>query len=226
MTAAKSAKGVLASLMVLVAGATLLIACGGGQGGLLDTPVATAPTATQTAAPAKTATLAKTTTPAKPTATPKASPTPHALRFAEVTPVAVQLPPGTPVYLTGESNREAEDELRAVLAGAGIPSSVYGLLVLPVTGTNQSILCISTDETSSNAVPQDSTPMLKALVSAPAIKDANITRVNIYYTSQDAQGRLMTLFSIPIDTVRALANGTSLTADMLATIKTDTKRLP
>src|SRR3972149_10254965 len=89
-------------------------------------------------------------------------------------PAKLNLPPDSPATILGDSpNVKATAEVVALLKAAGMGPEVVQALVLPVSGTDKSLLVLRFDEATSAALPDESEGLIEALINSPAAKAAN-----------------------------------------------------
>jgi len=189
---------------VVALGALLIAACGGSSG---SPPPATTPTAgSPEAKPPATALDAK------------------ALEALAAEAVKAPLPSVGGDLLAISPNEEAGKQAAEALRAAGFDLTGATVLVLPIAGTNQSLLVMEFDATasaSSSDAPDDPLPGLKALVDAPAIKAANVTRVVIITHGTDEKGSYVFTMTIPMTAVAAMTSGTLSSTDAIGQMTID-----
>jgi len=126
--------------------------------------------------------------------------------------VRLNLPSGgADALLGGTPNRPAAAEVTAALKGAGFDLRGVEVLVLPLTGLNQSLLVAEFDEAKGASLPADPTKLLVALAKAPAVKAANVTRVAFDVRGSDSKGPYLLTLSLPMTAVDGLmkSNGSA-----------------
>lgn len=152
---------------------------------------------------------------AQPFATVQAAATPRAtasataaprrgLNFADLTPIALNLPPIQGEEL-GSRNVVAEAQVRQAISTVipdlrGVQISVHRWL-----GKTNSLLVVDMDEAAAKRFPSDPNPILKAITASPAIQRYNITEVALLTAGRDNQGTYTITASMSLTTATALA---------------------
>jgi hypothetical protein len=137
-------------------------------------------------------------------------------------PQGADLLGGTPNYAAGEAALAALDlSAQELLAGGG-------LMVLPISGTDQSLLVLAFDAITAGPATTDtlgsveSDAALQKLVNLPELSDANVVRVVILAAGNDDQGDYTMTVTIPWDDfAQAISGPDSLSADAFSRMTFD-----
>jgi hypothetical protein len=136
-------------------------------------------------------------------------------------PLGADLLGGTPNYAAGEAALAALDLSAEEMAGGT-------LMVLPISGTDQSLLVMAFDATTAGLATSDapssveSDAALQKLVNLPELRDANVVRVVILATGTDDQGDYTMTMTIPWDDfATAISGSDSISGDVLSQMTFD-----
>ena len=201
----------VAVLIVLAA-----VACGGGSDepsspvsssgatGQTTSPTSSSGETTSVSSPTVEPSVAATATP-KPTATPE----PDALAlFNAIKPIAPEQT-GNPAddLLGGTPNVLAAEAIAQALAAAGFNLQGITIHVLPVTGTDESLLVLSVHEDQGPSIGDDPDPFISALLDAVDAQPVNVPRMAIHYFGTDDQGPYRITLAAPTQAMRDMASG-------------------
>jgi hypothetical protein len=128
------------------------------------------------------------------------------------------LPPlpteGVDAFLGGSPDAYATAALTLDLEHAGVTLTGITLSVLPVTGTDASLLVMEVDDDSFAAglpTEEEGGDLTTALLASPQLEAASITELVTVYRSEDEEGPFTMTFAVTIDALRqAAATGESL----------------
>jgi len=123
-----------------------------------------------------------------------------------------ELPPGYDTTLGGTPYYAAAAKIRESLESSGIPLQGIEIHVLPISGTDASLLVFETDltavATDESAVPDDATPALTALLESDVVKTANVARVVLNFRAADEQGPFVLTITMPLATLGKMIDET------------------
>ena len=181
--------------------ACLWAACGGSES-------TTSSSATQPTAAAADEASENTSPPAaniEPTATPE----PLSFDFDAITPVAWTEPLSQANQtLGGAADWEAEAEIAAALADAGLQMDVY---VLPITGTSEWLLIMEVDDEVATVLlnnPNLSETVSQAIANSTVVRAGRVTQLAINWHSSDESGPVILTIMMPADALVGRVDGT------------------
>lgn len=161
---------------------------------------------------------------AEPTATPEEE---DAALLGALIGDTADLPAGEESVLGGTPYYAAADAIEQTLQDAGIPLDGIGVYVLPVSGTETSLLVLQTDigaSSSEEEAPEDITPALSALIDSEAVQSANISRVVLNLVGEDEQGPVVVTITMPLETLPAMLEGTLSEEETAAQLRIGVQR--
>jgi len=124
---------------------------------------------------------------------------------------AIDLPSDGAAGLLGASpDYDSSDALAEVVRSAGFDAPGTIVLVLLITGLNESLLVIDTQieiqaAAGDQEAPLDNTAVLAALLSSPAFKSANVSRLVFQLRAPGETTVLM--ITVPVSTLESLVDG-------------------
>jgi hypothetical protein len=133
--------------------------------------------------------------------------------FDDITPIAPDpVAPDSPDALLGSTpDYRAAAALTRTLEGAGMPPGAFAVYVLPISGTDSSLLVLEVDDQNPDVdgiSEEVLTGMFSALVEAPETSNANVVRLALNYQTTDEQGPATVVLTLPIDIVAGYLDGT------------------
>lgn len=136
--------------------------------------------------------------------------------FDEVEPITPDLPPGGQVAVGRTPLRGAADAIRTMIEQAGISVAGLEVHVLPIPGTDESLLVLESSATEladETGLDQDFDATFVDVITSPAAQAANITRVALNYHDADEQGPLVFTMTLPVDAAVRMVEGTLTDAE-------------
>ncbi len=199
---------VAAFVVIMVGG--VLVSCGGSSSDTSSNNPSTAGTSNSSSSGESKTSVAT------PTPTSEAD----SIAFENLTPIPPPTaePGSADELLGGTPNYEAAAALSQSLEAIGVPADAMTVYVLPISGTDGSLLVLDLDsdnEAAANMSDQVGQNLLPTLATDPEIEKANITRISMNIHSTDEQGPLTLVVTLPMDTLVGYVNGT-VTDDQMA----------
>jgi hypothetical protein len=138
------------------------------------------------------------------------------------------VPPGTNTLLGGTPYYATAAQIKDSLTSNGISLDGLDIYLLPISGTDGSLLVIQGDANAATGddagIPDDATPILTALLNSDAVKAAKITRVAMNFLSEDEQGPLVLTITMPVETLNKLLTETLSDEEAAANLKIGIER--
>ena len=144
---------------------------------------------------------------------PTATPEPN--EFQQAMAQVAKSPPsqGSSSPLGAQPDRAKARALAKLLEANGWNMQGVAVYVWPVSGTKESLLIVNIDETQGAAPPPDPGPGFDALLKAPEIKQANVSRMVFVYRGRDEQGAYSATVTMPISAIQDAESLEKLTSE-------------
>jgi hypothetical protein len=122
------------------------------------------------------------------------------------------LPTGADALLGGTPYYAAAAAVTASLEAAGLAIAGLEIHVLPISGTDTSLLVFEMDTAAmtseTEAVPEDATPALTTLLQSEAVQAANVSRVVLNFRGEDETGPVTFTITMPLETLGKMLDET------------------
>lgn len=133
-------------------------------------------------------------------------------------PDLVDVPAATgPEAVLGSPNAEAAAEVLQELEKVGFDLPGVSVHVYPIVGLGKSMLALDVDLSVAMAGQSSESPDMEklwpAIVSAPAVKDDDITRFALYMHGTDDKGPYSLTMTMPMSAVQGMVDGTLSESD-------------